>query len=390
MDKSLNILAIEPFYGGPRRQFLQALQRRSRHQWEVLHLPAVRYPRRLEVSGRWFAEVLARRMDRLGQVLFCTDALNLAELRQLLPPVAALPTVIYFHDNLLPTPGQTSQPMIDSVNLASAMVADEVWFNSLHHLRTFMGRAAALLSRTGVDPMPSLQPMITPDMGVSEIGGSTGVGGSGTAAGLVAGQAGTAAGVGAISGKARLMPPPVEINAFRQLVADSHGAHERTRIFVDTRAADQDLLVGGLAELMKRGTRPELVVLGPWGKIPHELIISAVDEADEIAQMESLADCGTYLSASVNVHSDMLAILAAAGGLKLALPASGAYVDLVPAELHASYLYEPHHQFLASLLQDVWSLPSLAGDENEMAQAISGHEAASAVAAIDWRLDNLA
>src|SRR3712207_4283115 len=59
MARQLDILAIEPFYGGVRRNMLEAMVRCSRHRWNVLKLPARRVERRLTSAARWFAELLS-------------------------------------------------------------------------------------------------------------------------------------------------------------------------------------------------------------------------------------------------------------------------------------------------------------------------------------------
>src|SRR6266496_111651 len=161
MAKQLDILALEPYHGGARRAMLEAISRCSRHRWRLLKLPARRFERRLLVSATWFAEVLSR--NEMGRVdlVFCSEALNLADFFRLRPDLARRPSVVYFHDNQLPE--LSDEPVegpTDLVNLNSAMAASEIWFNSLFNLRTFLSRASGLVARHPElqmrNPMPRL------------------------------------------------------------------------------------------------------------------------------------------------------------------------------------------------------------------------------------------
>ena len=49
--RQLDILALEPFYGGVRKAVVEAVTRYSRHRWKVLKLPARKMERRLAVAA---------------------------------------------------------------------------------------------------------------------------------------------------------------------------------------------------------------------------------------------------------------------------------------------------------------------------------------------------
>ena len=175
MPRQLDILALEPFFGGARRHMLETLVRFSRHRWTLLKLPPRRMERRLTAAANWFAELLTRHWVGHVDLLFTSEAMNLSHLLRLTPELAKHPSVVYFHDNQLPEilDGREDRPL-DLVNLGTAQAATEIWFNSVYHRRTFMIRAAALVERhpelTSRNPIPELQR------------------------------------------KARLMPPPVDLN----------------------------------------------------------------------------------------------------------------------------------------------------------------------------------
>src|SRR5688572_4452553 len=154
----LDILALEPFYGGARRAMLETVVRCSRHRWTVLKLPPRPLARRLSVAPNWFAEQLTRRWVGRVDLLFTSEAMKLASLFRLMPHLARKPSVVYFHDNQLPDIHTSVENPLDLVNLNTANAATEIWFNSDWHLRTFLARAGALVDRH--PELSNLNPMV--------------------------------------------------------------------------------------------------------------------------------------------------------------------------------------------------------------------------------------
>jgi len=160
MTDDLHILALEPFYGGSHRAFLDGWVKRSRHRWTLLGLPAYKWKWRMRHAAVTLAkqvkELLAegRRFD----VLFCSDMLSLAEFRGLAPAsIARLPAVAYFHESQLTYPGALEKERdhhFAFTNFTTALAADAVWFNSRFHRREFLRALRDLLRR-----MPDYQPL---------------------------------------------------------------------------------------------------------------------------------------------------------------------------------------------------------------------------------------
>src|SRR5687767_550298 len=98
----LDILALEPFYGGARRAMLETVIRCSRHRWTLLKLPPRRIERRLTAAAHWFSEQLSRHWVGRVDILFTSEAMNVADLVRLVPALSKKPTVVYFHENQLP------------------------------------------------------------------------------------------------------------------------------------------------------------------------------------------------------------------------------------------------------------------------------------------------
>jgi hypothetical protein len=160
MGRQLDILALEPFYGGVRRAMLGALVKCSRHRWTLLKLPPRKMERRLSAAANWFAEQLCQHFSGHIDILFTSEAMNLESLVRLVPDLAARPSVVYFHDNHLPEVNSTRHGPFDLINLNTASVATEVWFNSNYHLQEFLDRGSALVARhaelAGRNPMPAI------------------------------------------------------------------------------------------------------------------------------------------------------------------------------------------------------------------------------------------
>src|SRR5271155_4198329 len=104
MPAQLDILALEPYYGGIRRAMMEAIIRCSRHRWTLLKLPPRRIERRLAAASYWFAEQLSRHGVGKVDLLFTSEAINLADLYRLLPELIKRPSVVYFHSDQLPSP----------------------------------------------------------------------------------------------------------------------------------------------------------------------------------------------------------------------------------------------------------------------------------------------
>ncbi|MDY7092328.1 MAG: DUF3524 domain-containing protein [Acidobacteriota bacterium] len=149
---SLKVLALEPYYGGSHRAFLDGWIGASEHRWTLLTLPAYQWKWRMRQAPLSFAAELERpEVADQGpwDVLFATDMLDLAQLAGLAPAaVAALPRVVYFHENQLTYPVRHPDPRdlhFGFTNVVTALAADRVWFNSAFHRAAFSEAAEELL-----------------------------------------------------------------------------------------------------------------------------------------------------------------------------------------------------------------------------------------------------
>lgn len=158
----MRILALEPYYGGSHKAFIDGWAEHSRHEFTLFDLPARKWKWRM----RHAALTLAERVDEAlsagwrWDALFCSDMLSLAEFLGLAPePVRRLPGVVYFHENQLTYPFRCfgeRDVHFGFTNMTTAAAAREVWFNSAFHRDDFLDALAAALKR-----MPDYRPLET-------------------------------------------------------------------------------------------------------------------------------------------------------------------------------------------------------------------------------------
>ncbi|MDH4228874.1 MAG: DUF3524 domain-containing protein [Nitrospirota bacterium] len=151
-SRALDILALEPWYAGSHRGFLDGLIAHSAHHIHPITLPGRFWKWRQTGSGL----VLAQRVRDQAEagltppnLIFASDFLHLPDFlaltRRQWPNV---PAILYFHENQLTYPleeGHQLDPAYPQANLSGAAVADQVWFNSAHHQRVFFEGLERLL-----------------------------------------------------------------------------------------------------------------------------------------------------------------------------------------------------------------------------------------------------
>ena len=144
MKQTLKILALEPYYAGSHKAFIDQLIAHSSHNWTLFTLPGYKWKWRMRHSAITFAEMvsLAVKKGQTWDAVFCSDMLNLAEWTALVPSaVRDLPRIIYFHENQLTYPVRFEDErdyQYVMTYFTSALCADKVWFNSAFHRNSFL------------------------------------------------------------------------------------------------------------------------------------------------------------------------------------------------------------------------------------------------------------
>jgi glycosyltransferase involved in cell wall biosynthesis len=153
------ILALEPYYGGSHKAFLDGYRDHSRHEVELLTMPARKWKWRMRGAALLMHEAVRRRGE--FDVLLVSDFLDLAALMGMAPRLPpAVRTVAYFHENQLtyPVPSEDERDyQYGFTNITTCLAADRVLFNSRYHRDSFLEGVRTLLRR-----MPDHVPEGTP------------------------------------------------------------------------------------------------------------------------------------------------------------------------------------------------------------------------------------
>ena len=104
----MKILALEPYYGGSHKTFLDGLQQHLPFAFDLLTLPPRKWKWRMRLAAPYFAEKIAARRETVPpDVIFCSSFVDVAALRGLLPgPMRQIPLYTYFHENQFAYPVQ--------------------------------------------------------------------------------------------------------------------------------------------------------------------------------------------------------------------------------------------------------------------------------------------
>ncbi|MCK4872972.1 MAG: DUF3524 domain-containing protein, partial [Phycisphaerales bacterium] len=306
----MRILALEPYYSGSHRAFLDGWMSHSTHDWHLLTLPAHHWKWRMRHAAVTFAELSPQ--DQRFDAVFCSDMLNLAEFRGLAPTaVAQLPAVVYFHENQLTYPVRGDEPRdlhFAFTNMTTALAAAQVWFNSRFHMDSFLAALDDLVRR-----MPDQQP---------------------------------AGAVQRIRDKSFIQPPGIEPFPPR-----GERAPGPMRILWAARwehDKNPEMFFAAMRELRTRGIAFRLSVIGEqFRDIPDVFDCAQVEFADVIdrwgyqssreAYRAALLDADVFVSTADHEFFGLSAVEAAAAGVFPLLPRRLAYPEVFGADSDVFY-----------------------------------------------------
>ncbi len=148
---AMRILLLSAYDAASHRQWRQGLVTHlPDYEWTVLTLPGRFFSWRIRGNAlSWAAE----QQDILQQpfdLIVATSMVDLATLKGLVANLAAVPALLYFHENQFAYPesgharGSVEAQM---TSIYSAMAADRLLFNSAYNRQTFLQGAKALLKK---------------------------------------------------------------------------------------------------------------------------------------------------------------------------------------------------------------------------------------------------
>ena len=350
MARQLDILALEPFYGGVRKSTLELIAQHSRHRWTIHKLPARRIERRLSAAAHWFSEQVSRQSLGKYHAVFTSDALNLADLLRLMPALARIPSVAYFYSNQL-SPSAGTDDQVKIATLSTANSATELWFPSMYHMRSFLSDAAIMSDQH-------------PELGGREP-------------------------LRAIVSKAQLVHPPVDLvpPAHDSEVVD---AERRGRaICVDNRAVAPELYSSFLDAVAQRKEPMTLQVIGD--ALPHvsQGMQVVVDVRRDAEVTRALRCAEIFITAQDPAAFDPLSLRAMAMGCIPVRPEGGFFRELIPDALHKWCLFNGAADDLVSKVMDLWYLRRPAVARSELDRIFARYTPISATGFVDNRLEQL-
>jgi len=155
----MRLLVLDAYHGGSHAAFVRGWSARSRHEHDLLTLPGHHWKWRMRQAAIGFAATVRQRYaaGERWDALVVTDMLDLATFAGLVPAaVAALPRMVYFHENQLTYPVRHHDVRdlhFAFTNITTCLAADAVVFNSGFHRDVFLAAVDELTAK-----MPDHQP----------------------------------------------------------------------------------------------------------------------------------------------------------------------------------------------------------------------------------------
>lgn len=148
----MNVVLVEPYYGGSHKAWADGLVRSSAHEVRLLTHPARFWKWRMHGAFLTLAEALEADVASNGapDVILASSMMDVAAFAGAVRHVApGVPIAVYFHESQFTyplSPADKTDQTYPMKNWSSAAVADLVMFNSEFHRRVFRDQATAFLN----------------------------------------------------------------------------------------------------------------------------------------------------------------------------------------------------------------------------------------------------
>jgi glycosyltransferase involved in cell wall biosynthesis len=148
---TLRILLLSAYDAHSHRYWWQGLKAAlPEHDWTVLTLPARHFAWRIRGNSLSWGLGEQELLNQPYDLLIATSMTDLSSLRGLVPHLASIPTLLYFHENQFAYPlGDQARQQVEPqiVSLYAALAADHLCFNSAYNRNTFLSGLALLLDK---------------------------------------------------------------------------------------------------------------------------------------------------------------------------------------------------------------------------------------------------
>lgn len=340
------LLFLESFYGGSHRAFADGLIAASRSNYELATLPAERWRQRTRSAAFHFARAVEEpaRFD----AVIVTDLIDLADLRALWGD-ACPPLLLYMHESQASYPlpkGRSRESDSALRDIKNTLHADRVLFNSRYHRAQFLEVTRAVLA--DMEHLPS------------------------------------DATLAAIESKSGTVYPgidPIERDqANRTATRNGLGVPNGVPLIVWNHRWEYDKqperFFRALEEPAARGVPFRLCLLGENPQYrPKEFeraraalsaqIVHYGFEPDRRQYRRLLAAGDIVVSTAIQENFGIAVVEATSAGCTPLLPNRLSYPELIPAEFHATVLYNSQRELidrLQALLQEGAALQEVRGE----------------------------
>lgn len=147
----MKILLLSAYDAASHQRWRQELAAQfPEHEWTQLYLPPRFFSWRIRGNSLTWAFSERELLSQPYDVLIATSMVDLSALRGLVPALATIPTLLYFHENQFAYPSgadQTDSVEPQIISLYSALCADQLVFNSAFNRASFFAGVEALLRR---------------------------------------------------------------------------------------------------------------------------------------------------------------------------------------------------------------------------------------------------
>lgn len=155
LNLKMKIALLIPFYSGSHKQWADGLIKHSAHQIELFSLPGRFWKWRMHGGAITLAKAFLE-SSITYDLIVTTDMLDVTTFLSLIrtqKPV--IPIALYFHENQLTYPWSPEDvdPELGRdqnyafINYSSALVADQIFFNSPYHQESFLGALPRFLNQ---------------------------------------------------------------------------------------------------------------------------------------------------------------------------------------------------------------------------------------------------
>ena len=150
----MNIALIEPFYTGSHKQWCDGYQKFSKHNITLFTLSGHHWKWRMHSGAIPLANKFLAHPTTFDLII-CSDFLNVPLFKSLLGAASNIPIALYFHENQITYPWSPTDEDIKLnrdhtygfINYSSALVADQIYFNSSYHQKSFLDALPVFLKQ---------------------------------------------------------------------------------------------------------------------------------------------------------------------------------------------------------------------------------------------------